>query len=157
MECLNCGKGIADGSRFCGNCGAPAPVDCEACGARNLSTKNFCGDCGTRLSDNANAPRAAAAEHRQVTVLFCDLVDSTPLSQRLDPEDLREVITAYQASAADTITRFGGFAAQFLGDGVLAYFGYPHAHEDDAERAVRTGLALIEAVRDVKTALATRL
>src|SRR5689334_18766516 len=74
MECLNCGKGIADGSRFCGNCGAPAPVDCEACGAHNLSTKNFCGDCGTRLSDNADAPRAAAAEHRQVTVLFCDLV-----------------------------------------------------------------------------------
>jgi class 3 adenylate cyclase len=157
MECLSCGKSIPRGNRFCGDCGAPAPVGCASCGAGNPPTKNFCGNCGARLADTADAMPAATAEHRQVTVLFCDLVNSTPLSQRLDPEDLREVIVAYQATAADTITRFGGFVAQYLGDGVLAYFGYPHAHEDDAERAARAGLALVEAVSEVKTALGTRL
>jgi class 3 adenylate cyclase len=86
------------------------------------------------------------AERRQVTVLFSDLVGSTALSARMDPEDLREVIAAYQKCVAETVRRFGGFVAQFLGDGVLVYFGYPEAHEDDAERAVRAGLELIAAV-----------
>jgi class 3 adenylate cyclase/tRNA A37 threonylcarbamoyladenosine biosynthesis protein TsaE len=86
------------------------------------------------------------AERRQVTVMFSDLVGSTALSARLDPEDLREVISAYQRSVAETVGRFGGFVAKYMGDGVLIYFGYPAAHEDDAERAVRAGLALIDAV-----------
>jgi class 3 adenylate cyclase/predicted ATPase len=86
------------------------------------------------------------AERRQVTVMFSDLVGSTALSTRLDPEDLREVISAYQICVAETVRRFGGFVARYLGDGVLIYFGYPTAHEDDAERAVRAGLALIDAV-----------
>jgi class 3 adenylate cyclase len=84
-----------------------------------------------------------AAERRQVTVMFSDLVGSTALSARMDPEDLREVISAYQKCVADTVQRFGGFVAKYMGDGVLVYFGYPQAHEDDAERAVRTGLELI--------------
>ena len=99
------------------------------------------------------------AERRQVTVMFSDLVGSTALSARMDPEDLREVISAYQKCVADTVGRFGGFVAQYMGDGVLIYFGYPQAHEDDAEQAVRAGLELVAAVGDLKThaALQTRV
>ena len=91
------------------------------------------------------------AERRQVTVMFCDLVGSTALSARLDPEDLREVISAYQKCVAETVRRFAGFVAKYMGDGVLVYFGYPQAHEDDAERAVRAGLELVAAVGALKT------
>jgi class 3 adenylate cyclase/predicted ATPase len=91
-----------------------------------------------------------AAERRQVTVMFSDLVGSTALSVRMDPEDLREVISAYQKCVADTVSRFGGFVAKYMGDGVLVYFGYPQAHEDDAERGVRAGLELIGAVSALK-------
>ena len=96
------------------------------------------------------APRTDA-ERRQVTVMFSDLVGSTALSARMDPEDLREVISAYQKCVAETVQRFGGFVAKYMGDGVLVYFGYPHAHEDDAERAVRAGLGLVAAVTSLKT------
>ena len=90
------------------------------------------------------------AERRQVTVMFSDLVGSTALSARMDPEDLREVISAYQKCVAETVRRFGGFVAKYMGDGVLVYFGYPQAHEDDAERAVRAGLELIAAISALK-------
>ena len=112
------------------------------------------------LAGNAPAlPRPAliepktpdTAERRQVTVMFSDLVGSTALSARMDPEDLREVISAYQKCVAGTVKRFGGFVAKYMGDGVLVYFGYPQAHEDDAERAVRAGLELIGAVRALKS------
>src|SRR3954453_19535322 len=86
------------------------------------------------------------AERRQLTVMFCDLVGSTELATRLDPEDLREIIGAYHKTVTAVLTRSGGFVAKYMGDGVLAYFGYPHAHEDDAERAVRAGLALVDSV-----------
>jgi len=92
-----------------------------------------------------------AAERRQVTVVFSDLVGSTALSARMDPEDLREVISAYQKCVAETVGRFGGFVAKYMGDGVLVYFGYPQAHEDDAERAVRAGLELVHAVTALKS------
>jgi class 3 adenylate cyclase len=92
-----------------------------------------------------------AAERRQVTVMFSDLVGSTALSARMDPEDLREVISAYQKCVAETVRRFGGFVAKYMGDGVLVYFGYPQAHEDGAERVVRAGLELIAAVRGLKS------
>ena len=91
------------------------------------------------------------AERRQVTVMFSDLVGSTALSARMDPEDLREVISAYQKCVAKTVLRFGGYVAKYMGDGVLVYFGYPQAHEDDAERAVRAGLELIAAISNLKT------
>src|SRR5271169_2227138 len=99
------------------------------------------------------AAPAEAAERRQLTVMFCDLVGSTELSARLDPEDLREVIGAYHRTVADVVSSIDGFVAKYMGDGVLAYFGYPRAHEDDAERAVRAGLGLIDAVGrlDVKS------
>src|SRR5947209_343205 len=96
----------------------------------------------------------AEAERRQLTVMFCDLVGSTALASRLDPEDLREVISAYHRAVADVVRGFDGCVAKYMGDGVLVYFGYPRAHEDDAERAVRAGLGLVEAVGwlDVKSA-----
>ena len=84
-------------------------------------------------------------------MIFSDLVGSTALSARMDPEDLREVISAYQKCVAETVQRFGGFVAKYMGDGVLVYFGYPQAHEDDAERAVRAGLELVTAVSALKT------
>jgi class 3 adenylate cyclase len=102
----------------------------------------------------SNAPSASPddrAERRQVTVMFSDLVGSTALSARMDPEDLRALISAYQKCVAETVQRFGGFVAKYMGDGVLIYFGYPQAHEDDAERAVRAGLELVAAVSDLKT------
>ena len=96
-------------------------------------------------------PKDTAAERRQVTVVFSDLVGSTALSGRMDPEDLREIISAYQKCVAETVQRFGGFVAKYMGDGVLVYFGYPQAHEDDAERAVRAALELVVAVSGLKT------
>ena len=102
-------------------------------------------------STSPNAHPEDRAERRQVTVMFSDLVGSTALSARMDPEDLREVISAYQKCVAETVGRFGGFVAKYMGDGVLIYFGYPQAHEDDAERAVRAGLELVAAVGALKT------
>ena len=104
----------------------------------------------------APPPAAAAppeAERRQLTVLFCDLVDSTALSSQLDPEDLREVVRAYQETCAKVIARFEGHIAQYLGDGLLVYFGYPLAHEDDAQRAVRAGLGVLEALGQLNARL----
>jgi len=107
----------------------------------------------TELAPAPSPPPATAseAERRQLTVMFCDLVGSTPLSTRFDPEDLREIIGAYHRCVTDTVGRFGGFVAKYMGDGVLVYFGYPEAHEDDAERAARAGLAVIDAVGQLAT------
>jgi predicted ATPase/class 3 adenylate cyclase len=100
------------------------------------------------------AAGVADAERRQLTVMFCDLVDSTPLSEQLDPEDLRQVVRAYQAACAAVIQRFDGYIAQHLGDGLLVYFGYPQAHEDDAQRAVRAGLGMLAVMGTLNTRLA---
>ena len=98
-------------------------------------------------------PRPQEAERRQLTVLFCDLADSTRLSGQLDPEDLREVVLAYQATCVEMIQRFDGYVAQYLGDGLLVYFGYPQAHEDDAQRAIRAGLGILDAMGTLNTRL----
>src|SRR6476661_4211704 len=105
----------------------------------------------TTTSSAPSAHPEDRAERRQVTVMFSDLVGSTALSARMDPEDLREVISAYQKCVAETVQRFGGFVAKYMGDGVLIYFGFPQAHEDDAERAVHAGLELVAAVGGLKT------
>src|SRR5256884_7691269 len=107
-------------------------------------------------SQPAPPPAASSppgAERRQLTVLFCDLVDSTPLASQLDPEDLRAVVRAYQDTCAKVIARFEGHIAQYLGDGLLVYFGYPQAHEDDSQRAVRAGLGMLEALGQLNTRL----
>jgi len=159
--CASCQAEIPNDSRFCPQCGAPQSIACAACGHVNAAGSRFCAQCGTKLGEPAAAPAAAAkpppatppaprpttaAERRQLTVMFCDLVGSTALSTRLDPEDLREVIAAYHKCAAEVVARFSGFVAKYMGDGVLVYFGYPEAHEADAENAVRAGLALVDAI-----------
>src|SRR5262249_30288164 len=106
-----------------------------------------------RVAPSSVVPPIPDAERRQLTVLFCDLVDSTALSGQLDPEDLREVVRAYQDTCAKVIARFDGHIAQYLGGGLLVYFGYPLAHEADAQRAVRAGLGMIEAMRQLNTRL----
>ena len=159
MICPRCGTEAINGRKFCGDCGSPLPWQCSACGSENPPDKRFCGDCGTALAAGAGAtkdPRAAsvrlvAAERRMLTVMFIDLVGSTALGARLDPEDLREVIAAFQSCVAGLVARYDGFVARYMGDGVLAYFGYPQAHEDDAERAVRAGLGIAGAVAQLNT------
>src|SRR5215470_6999389 len=140
-------------------------ADLEKIGIRSLGHRRKLLRAITDLRDiEANPPAVAttseaptgsrsldSAERRQVTVLFSDLVGSAALSTRMDPEDLRVVISTYQNRVAETVQRFDGFVAKYMGDGVLVYFGYPQAHEDDAERAVRAGLELIAAVTGLKT------
>jgi class 3 adenylate cyclase len=165
MRCLACRAVLPESAKFCIDCGAPAPAVCGACARPNPPRAKFCLECGARLGGRVAEPEpapkylsaapaaperpAAQAERRQLTVLFCDLVGSTELSSRLDPEDLREVIGAYYRCVADTIARFDGFVARYMGDGALAYFGFPSAHEDNAERAVRAALALVTGVGEL--------
>ena len=158
--CPGCSNAIPNDSRFCPQCGASQTFNCAACGRSNPAGSRFCAQCGVKLGDAAPAqpaappaaaPRAgSAAERRQLTVMFCDLVGSTALSTRLDPEDLREVIASYHKHATEVVGRFGGYVAKYMGDGVLVYFGYPSAHESDAENAVRAGLALLEPSSSVR-------
>ena len=167
MQCPQCQCENRAGRRFCAECGAPLPLACAVCGFTNEPGEKFCGGCGTPLAGPApsavqrhqEAPPPVAratpeAERRQLTVLFCDLVDSTVLSAQLDPEEWREVVRAYQDTCAKVIARFEGHIAQYLGDGLLVYFGYPRAHEDDAQRAVRAGSGIVEAVGQLNTRLA---
>src|SRR3989442_10658803 len=115
-------------------------MQCASCGFVNSERAKFCAECGTRLASEA---AAAEAERRQLTVMFCDLVGSTTLSERLDPEELRDLLRDYQGRCARVVSRFGGHVAQYLGDGILVYFGYPEAHEDDARRAIETSLGIL--------------
>ncbi len=144
MNCPSCNAEIPDGSKFCVRCGASLPSVCFACRHGNPSQAKFCANCGAMLVAFSPPQQASPAERRQLTVMFCDLVGSTALSVRLDPEDLREVIVAYQKYVAETVARFGGFVAKYMGDAVLVYFGYPQAQEHDAERAVRAGLEVLK-------------
>ena len=132
---------------------APKQRVCSSCGFANPSPFRFCGGCGASLQPGVGAPAPEAvvverpqAERRQVTVLFCDLVDSSMLANRLDPEELRDVILSYQQACTSVIRRFDGTVSRYVGDGILALFGYPRAHEDDAERAVLSGLDIIRAI-----------
>lgn len=126
-----------------------------SCGFVNTTAARFCGGCGKPLS--TAAAQVPEAERRHVCVLFCDLVDSTPLSRRLDPEDLRTVVDSYQRACEAVAQRFAGFVAQYRGDSVEVYFGYPHAHEDDACRSVRCALAMVGAVGQLAVGSNVRL
>ena len=154
---------------------------CPNCGAKTPASGKFCKECGYNLRKPKEAPRkddsrplhamstaatsniqeaapasegsVQEAQRRQLTVMFCDLVGSTELSARLDAEDLREVVRSYQETATEVIQSFDGHIAQYLGDGVLVYFGYPQAHEDDAHRAVRAALGIVEAMETLNSRL----
>jgi hypothetical protein len=157
MECPSCGAANPDGKKFCGKCGAPLPVRCTACGAEPTRQQVLC-----RLWRCVEHSRVHSTGGRGITPASrTDIVSGTPpahgavlRSGRLDgagvapdPEDLREIIGTYHRCVAETVARFDGFVANYMGDGVLVYFGYPQAHEDDAEQAVRAGLALANAAR----------
>src|SRR4029453_5967647 len=172
MRCLSCDSANPEGTRFCGDCGTPIPAGCPQCGFTNLLATKFCRACGMALEGAQRpaakrrkdqgttrarkTPRRAAsfpvapsrptppeAERRQLTVMFCDVVGSTLLSAQLDPEELREVMQHYPAPCTAVIQRYAGHVAQHLGDGLLVYFGYPVAHEDDALGAVRRGIGIL--------------
>lgn len=123
---------------------------CSACHQPNASSARFCSHCGARLADDSGAA-ADVAERRHLTVLFADLVDSTRLAAGVDPEDWRDTIRAYQDAAVAVCARYEGHVAQLLGDGILVYFGYPKAQEDDAERALLAGLGIVEAIDELRT------
>lgn len=156
MECPSCQSALPDDSKFCDACGAALSPCCLSCGARNRVGARFCADCGKALAEGSvtAAVRRPAivetqptpAERRHLTVMFCDLVGSVALSSRLDPEDLHELIGLYHHCVAKVMTRFEGFVAKYMGDGVLVYFGYPQAHEDSPERAAQAGLELVAAI-----------
>ena len=160
MRCTSCGSENPNSKRFCGDCGAPLGNRCARCGVENPVGQKFCGDCGADLSQPTAAPLSATpisiehgepheapqGERRHLTVLFCDLVGSTEIASHLDPEQWREIVGEYHHAAAQAIERFGGHVAQYLGDGVMAYFGWPEAHDNDAERAARAGLAILDAI-----------
>jgi class 3 adenylate cyclase/ribosomal protein L40E len=175
MRCSSCGFENPEGVKFCHQCGSSLQRRCPSCESENPPAARFCGQCGTALEAAGNLPAtkrrnrkggtsvrkarrssppprsakvpsaASDAERRQLTVMFCDLVGSTALSAQLDPEELREVVQTYQETCTRIIQRYEGHIAQHLGDGLLVYFGYPVAHEDDAARAVRTGLEIVAA------------
>lgn len=166
MQCPSCSFESPKGFDFCGRCGAALGSTCPACEFQSPSGFSFCGRCGTQLGARADAPaeesgarsegaRAARDEadegamRRQVTVMFCDLANSTALAERLDPEELRELIRSYQRVVTGIVERARGHVAQYLGDGVLVYFGYPRAEEDDARRAVSAGLAIVGEMADL--------
>ena len=154
MRCPSCNRDNRPDRRFCVQCGASLEGRCAACGAQHEPDEGFCGSCGARLrAASPDPPRDGDAERRQLTVMYCDLVGSTDLSQRVDAEDLRSIVRDYQQAAWQAIDRYGGHIAQYLGDGLLVYFGYPQAHEEDAERALRAGLGIVTALAALNDAL----
>lgn len=170
MNCSSCRHDNQPDDRFCSECGAPLRADCAACGAELKPGGKFCSKCGAAVAERKQSPPVAPVEaprpvalsgrdddtpqplsapdgeRRQLTVLFCDMVGFTELAQKLDPEVLREVIRRYEDACAACITRYEGYVFQRLGDGIVAFFGYPLAHEGEAERAIHAGLAIIESM-----------
>jgi class 3 adenylate cyclase/tetratricopeptide (TPR) repeat protein len=160
MRCPKCEFDNPRGMKFCGKCRTPLAQTCPDCAFENPPGFDFCGQCAAALSPPVRGPVFASApvsastgeptevvgERRHLTVLFCDLVGSTAIAGRLDPEQWRETVAGYHRAAAEAITRFEGHVAKYLGDGVMAYFGWPAAHDNDAERAARAGLAILDAI-----------
>jgi predicted ATPase/class 3 adenylate cyclase len=164
MHCNKCGFKNPAGIRFCGSCATPLNQEsslsqkCAQCSFVNPIDFQFCGQCATTLDpapptkrSSTNTPlRQPEAERRQLTVLFCDIVASSELSVRIDPEELRDIMCDYRGTCREIVSRYDGYVAQFLGDGILVYFGYPQAHEDDARRATRAGLEIIQHIPQLR-------
>src|SRR5512133_4074019 len=146
MICSACLADNRAGRKFCYRCGAPLALVCASCGAANEPDDRYCGECGAALEEASSAPATAEAERRLVSVLFGDLVGFTPLSEDRDPEEVRELLSRYFDAARQVIERYGGTVEKFIGDAVMAVWGTPVAREDDAERAVRAALDLVDAV-----------
>ena len=169
MVCSNCGTENRPGRKFCGGCAAPLALVCPSCGAANDPDMRFCGECATPLVA-ATAPLPAktfrpgpptpgvgpVSERRLVTILFADLVGFTTLADGRDVEDTRELLSRYFDLSREVILRYGGTVEKFIGDAVMAVWGAPTAHEDDAERAVRAGLELVGAVRSLGPTIEAR-
>jgi class 3 adenylate cyclase len=162
VVCTSCGTENEAGRKFCGECGAALAVICPSCGSANSATAKFCGECATRLTGvttptptskpETDVPKPSAgpiAERRLVSVLFADLVGFTTLAEGRDAEDTQQLLSRYFALAQDVIGRYGGTVEKFIGDAVMAVWGAPVAQEDDAERAVRAGLDLVDAVHSL--------
>ncbi len=173
MTCSNCGTENRAGRRFCAKCAAPLAVLCPACGAANEPGESFCGECAAPLpatastpanakpnaNDSAQTPATAStpvAERRLVSLLFADLVGFTSYAEGRDAEDVRETLSSYFELASDVIGRYGGTVEKFIGDAVMAVWGAPTAHEDDAERAVRAALDLVDRVRTLGPGIEAR-
>src|SRR5216683_477826 len=153
MRCPGCKTENPEGAKFCIQCASPFKRTCQKCGFENPPEARFCAQCAASLE--APAPLRAEAEsrnggltgeRRHLTVLFCDLVGSTALAAQLDPEEWRAIVADYHRAVGQAVERFAGYVAQYLGDGVMAFFGYPEAHDNDAERAARAGLAILDAI-----------
>ena len=142
MRCTKCGTEGISGKKFCAECGSPLSNRCAKCGSDNAPEAKFCVDCGHPLNPPVSTPTSAstpvsamspvptreiAGERRHLTVLFCDLVGSTAIAAQLDPEEWRETVSGYHRMAAEEITRFGGHVVKYLGDGVMALFGWPRS------------------------------
>jgi class 3 adenylate cyclase/tetratricopeptide (TPR) repeat protein len=173
MTCPSCGNENQPGRKFCGQCGSPLALACPSCGAGNPPTDRFCGECGSPLADGGAAtgatpgtapiavlrgeasregmPQAPLAERRLVSVLFADLVGFTTLSEGRDAEEVRELLSSYFDTCRKLVGRYGGTVEKFIGDAVMAVWGAPVAQEDDAERAVRTGIDLLASVQALGT------
>jgi class 3 adenylate cyclase len=145
MLCSKCGTDNAAGSRFCNQCATSLNKLCPKCASDNAPEARFCARCATPLDGAApirvevERSEGPTGERRHLTVLFCDLVGSTAIAGQLDPEQWRETVAGYHRAAAEAIVRFDGYVAKFLGDGVMALFGWPQAHDNDAERGSPRG------------------
>src|SRR6266850_7126425 len=157
MGCSACGGSNEQGATFCGKCGVPLAKQCASCHHPLERGAIFCSQCGASVGPASQKASHSDAERRQLTVMFCDLVGSVSISERLDSEELRELIERYHESCGSVIQRFEGHVAQYLGDGMLVYFGYPMAREDDAVRAVRAGLEIIAALERLNRRIRNRL
>jgi class 3 adenylate cyclase len=146
--CTACGTDNEPGRKFCGECGTRLAIVCGTCGTPNTPGTKFCGECGGRLGEDASVAQpdiAHVAERRLVSVLFADLVGFTTISESRDSEAVRELLERYFAEASSIVTGYGGLVEKFIGDAVMAVWGTPTAHEDDAERALGTAVELVAA------------
>ncbi|MCU0573649.1 MAG: AAA family ATPase [Syntrophobacteraceae bacterium] len=171
MKCHSCGRQISLNANFCGHCGCAirSSIGCPFCDRLNPPDVQFCINCGASLAggrpprfpqpdSSAVQPKVmpAESERRHITVMFCDLVDSSSIAEQQDPEDYHEMVRSYQETCSRVVSKYEGHIAQHFGDGVLVYFGYPQAHEDDAQRAVRAGLRILDDLVYLSTSLEER-